>query len=406
MKIQSEKYGDIIVIPNCPLIDSTEILEFKTEVNVAEDGTEYRNPLREQPRQSLNFNYLSLKKNMGDMFHMLYSNLRGYWGIPLLHLKQQIDNVEDDDFIRMDTSLNPDLHLGYALIKSQANDTIVELERIGRYVVIQEEIIDPETEEVIQEEIIEYQDGFRLDKEITVSNATIMPIRICMIDGSVAINSGGRWSNSQIKFVAVAEDAPEDLVIIPEQYQGKDYYSKPLLLDGDSLEMELAQHQVFVDGGVGGFVQFTNVDKPRYIKPFKSILKGKQALFDYRKFLMRRIGQYREFWLPLYEKHLNVVNQGMLSNWLDVDTQFVIEADRKHIAIKVNDVWSPYEITNKVINANITRLTVSPAINTNTSNIQSICYLGLYRLSADRIEFGFKGGGITQAVVPIEEIDS
>lgn len=406
MKIQSEKYGDIIVILNCPLIDSTEALEFRTEINVADDGTEYRNALREQPRQSLNFNYISLKKNMGNMFHMLYLNLRGYWGIPLPHLKQNIDDVEDDDFIQMDTSLNPDLHLGYALIKSQAVDTVVELKRIGRYVVIQEEIIDPETEEVIQEEIIEYQDGFRLNKEINVTNAVIMPIRICMIDGNAMISASSQWAKSQIKFVAVAEDAPEDLVLIPEQYKEKDFYSKPLLLDGDSLEMELAQHQVFVDGGVGRFTQFTNENKPQYMKPFKTILKGRQALFDYRKFLMRRIGQYREFWLPLYEKHLNVVNQGVLSNWLDVDTQFVIEADRKHIAIKVNDVWSPYEITNKVINANITRLTVSPAINTNTSNIQSICYLGLYRLSADRIEFGFKGGEIAQVTVPIIEIDS
>lgn len=406
MKIQSEKYGDIIVIPNCPLLDSSEVLEFRTEISVADDGTEYRNALREQPRQSLNFNFLSLKNNMGDMFHMLYSNLRGYWGIPLVHLKQHIGDVEDDDFIRMGTSLNPDLHLGYALIKSQAVDLIVELKRIGRYVVIQEEIIDPETEEVIQEEIIEYQDGFRLDKEITVTNATIMPIRICMIDGSALINANIRWSKSQIKFVAVAEDAPEDLTITPDQYKERDFYATPLLLDGDSLGMELAQHQVFVDGGVGRFTQFTNETKPQYMKPFKTILKGQQAMFDYRKFLMRRVGQYREFWLPLYEKHLNVVNQGMISNWIEVDTQFVIEANRKHIAIKINDVWAPFEITNKTKNGNLTKLTFSPPINTNVSNIQSICYLGLYRLNADRIEFGFIGGGRAQAVVPIIEIDS
>ena len=403
MKIQTQ-YGEVHVLTNCPLLNSTERLEFKTEVHEAYDSSEDRYIQRDAPRHVLSFNYVNMQKAMGDIFHMLYANLRNLWGIPLPQFRQLIPDLDESDYIPLSTSANiADLRVGFALIESAAGFQVVEITAVGRYIITQEEIRDPETDEILQALETEYQDGFRLAQNVTVSNASIMPLRICIIDGDASINTGGFWSNSSVVFRVLAEDSPEHRGDIPAQYQGEDIYFKPLLLDGSALEMTLMQHQNIVDADVGGFQQFTHWKKPRYLKPFKSVLKGWDKYTEYRRFLFRRMGRYQAFWMPLYEKHLNILNTANITTSLSTNTKYFLEADRKHIAVKrKNGTWTAHEITAKTGGS----LTVSPAINSHRNDIQTICYLGLHRFDADQIEFQFLGAQITQVTVPIVELSS
>lgn len=403
MKIQTQ-YGEVHVLTNCPLLNSTERLEFKTEVHEAYDSSEDRYIQRDAPRQVLSFNYVNMQKAMGDIFHMLYANLRNLWGIPLPQFRQLIPDLDESDYIPLSTAAHiADLRVGFALIESAAGFQVVEITAVGRYIITQEEIRDPETDEILQALETEYQEGFRLTENITVSNASIMPLRICIIDGDASINTGGFWSNSSVVFRVIAEDSPEHSGDIPAQYQGEDIYFKPLLLDGSALEMTLTQHQKIVDADVGGFQQFTHWKKPRYLKPFKSVLKGWDLYSEYRRFLFRRMGRYQAFWMPLHEKHLNILNTANITTSLSTNTKYLLEADRKHIAVKRKDgTWTAHEITAKTGGS----LTVSPAINAHRNDIQAICYLGLHRLDADQIEFQFLGAQITQVTVPIVELSS
>lgn len=403
MKIQTQ-YGEVHVLTNCPLLDSTERLEFKTEVHEAYDSSEDRYIQRDAPRQVLSFNYVNLQKAMGDIFHMLYANLRKQWGIPLPQFRQLIPDMVDSDFIIMDTTAHQaDLRVGFILLESSEGAQVAEIVSIGRYIIVQEEIRDPETQEIIQELITEYQDGFRLAADVTATNASIMPLRICIIDGDASINTGGFWSNSSVVFRVLAEDSPEHSGDVPEQYRGEDIYFQPLLLDGSALEMTLTQHQNIVDNDVGGFQEFSHWKKPRYLKPFKSVLKGWDQYSEYRRFLFRRMGRYQAFWMPLYEKHLNILNTANITTSLSTNTKYLLEADRKHIAVKRKDgTWTAHEITAKTGGS----LTVSPAINAHSNDIQTICYLGLHRFDADQIEFQFLGAQITQVTVPIVELSS
>lgn len=404
MKIQTSQYGEVHVLTNCPLLNSTETLEWMTEVHESFDGSEERYPLRDAPRQYLNFNYTEMRKAMGDLFHMLYANLRKQWGVPLRQVKRTIPDMADSDYIILDAADTiADLRVGFAFIESSEGGQVVEITERGRYIIIQEEIRDPETDEIIQPLITEYQDGFRLSAPITATNAVIMPMRICVIDGDASINAGGFWSNASVVFRVLAEDLPEHEGDVPEQFKGQDIYFKTLLLDGDSLEMTLTQHQNFVDGSIGGFQQYTHHTKPKYLKPFISVLKDWSEFNAYRRFLFRRSGRSRAFWMPLYEKHLDILNTGNITTGLSTDTKYVVEADRKYIAVKRKDgSWSAHEITGRTGGS----LTISPAINTHRNDIQTICYLGLYRLDADRVEFQFLGAGKTRVTVPIVEIDN
>ena len=403
MKIQTQ-YGEVHVLTNCPLLNSTERLEFKTEVHEAYDSSEDRYIQRDAPRQVLSFNYVNMQKAMGDIFHLLYANLRNLWGIPLPQFRQRIPDMVDSDFIIMDTKAHSaDLRVGFILLESSEGAQVAEIVSIGRYIIVQEEIRDPETDEILQALETEYQDGFRLAQNVTVSNASIMPLRICIIEGDASISTGGFWSNSSVVFRVLAEDSPEHSGDVPAQYQSEDIYFKPLLLDGSALEMTLTQHQNIVDADVGGFQQFTHWKKPRYLKPFKSVLKGWDQYSEYRRFLFRRMGRYQGFWMPLYEKHLNILNTANITTSLSTNTKYLLEADRKHIAVKrKNGAWTAHEITAKTGGS----LTVSPSINAHRNDIQTICYLGLHRFDADQIEFQFLGAQITQVTVPIVELSS
>lgn len=403
MKIQTQ-FGEVHVLTNCPLLSSTERLEWMTEVHESFDGNEERYPLRDTPRQILSFNYVQMRKEMGDMFHMLSASLRGQWGIPLRQVKRAIPNVVDDDYIPLETnSTIADLRVGFAFIESSEGNLVVEIIERGRYIIVQEEIRDPETDEVIQELETEYQDGFRLATNITVTNAVMMPLRICIIDGDASINAGGFWSNASMVFRVLAEDLPEHAGDAAEQYKDQDIYFKPLLLDGDSIEISMSQHQNMVDNSVGGFQSFTHHARVKQSKPFKSLIRSWDEFQEFRRFLFRRGGRYRPFWLPLYERHLNILNAGMITTSLSTNTKYLIEADRKHIAVKRRDgSWTAHQITAKTGGS----LTVSPAINAQRNEIQTICYMGLYRFDADQIEFQFLGAGISQVTIPILELES
>jgi hypothetical protein len=403
MKVQT-KYGDVVVLAQCPLLTSTERLEWLTEVHESFGGDEIRHPLRDAPRQVLKFEYAAFKKALGDMFHMVFAHMSDLWAIPLKQISLPVPD-KDGDFILFDTA-NVATHLfvgGYALIETATEQHVVEITDIGRYVIIQEEIRNPDTDEIIQELETEYQDGFRISKSIDVINAKISPLRICVMTDDVDLSVRSKMVGYGIEFHVLAEDAPSYTAEIPAQYQGFDFYTMPLLLDGTSLGMRLHKQQTRVDGDVGGFKTYSHWKKPRYEKKLNSFIFSKQHYLDYYKFLYRRSGRYREFWQPLYEKHLNVLNTGFVGTVLNIDTKFIVEADRKHIAVKkVDGTWSAHEITQKTANY----FTVSPAINLQRNQIKSICYLGLYRFDSDHIEFQFLGAGRARTSVQTVEIDN
>lgn len=401
MKVQT-KYGDAVVLAQCPLLTSTERLEWLTEVHESFGGEEIRHPLRDAPRQVLKFEYAAFKRALGDMFHMLWAHMSDLWAIPLKQISLAVPDT-DGDFILFDTA-NLATHLfvgGYALIETSAEQHVVEITDIGRYVIIQEEIRDPDTDEIIQELEIEYQDGFRISKSIDVINAKISPLRICELTDDINLTVRNKMVNYGIEFHVLAEDSPIYEATVPAQYQGYDFYSIPLLLDGTSLGMRLHKQQTRVDGDVGGFKTYSHWKKPRYEKKLNSFIFSKQHYLDYYQFLYRRSGRYREFWQPLYEKHLNILNTGNITTSLSTNTKYIVEADRKHIAVKRKDgTWSAHEITSRTGGS----LTVSPAINAQRSQIKSICYLGLYRFDSDHIEFQFLGVGRARTTVQIVEI--
>lgn len=349
MQIQTE-YGDAFVLLDCPLLASTERLDFLTEVHAAFDGSEHREALREQPRITLEYKYTD---NM-DMFNILYANMRGLFAIPQFYLKQKI-TVQNTSNVMIE---NADEFYNYVLIENQVYK------------------VDSSTD-----------DSIVLSEEINVTDVYIMPLRLCIIDGDVDMNSLGYYAEQNITFRVIAEDLPTI------RGAGDDIVLNDEFLSAGLTSLTLSQDQTIVDGDVGGFQSFTKWKHPRYSKPYIFVLDSFSEFIAHRRLLMYRMGRLGAFWMPLYERHLDVLSVG--TDWIQVSSDVV---SRKHLAIKTASGWGQYEI---ILNT-AGKLYLDRQLD---GVIEKVYYSGLYRFDNDSITYDFLGNNVTKTTILILELE-
>ncbi|WP_336938992.1 hypothetical protein [Acinetobacter modestus] len=374
---------DYILLTKCPLRDTTERYEFKTDVHKSYDGSsEERLPLRDQARQSFNYSQIALRQEIPELFNVLYSCMRKEFLIPQL-LESKVVGDLADDFIETETS-SLGINIGtLILICSNENYQVREVSEIGRYEVI--------------EDIPTYIDGYRLNAAVTATGATIKPLRKCIINGDVKMQANGSVLKPNLNFV-VLDSVEYPVASAPEQYKGDDLYFTPLLLEGNMLDMNFQQHQALLDGDLGGIWSFSHWVLPETLKNLRVIMKSRQDYIDYKKWFYRRRGRLNQFWMPSYQNNFNLVSRNSAGITVKNDNYL---SDRKNIAIKANGIWSAHSVTSTSVSGQniVMNLTPQPPI-----NIERVSYLGLYRLNSDAVEFYFKGADIVEATVPIVEL--
>jgi len=374
---------DYILLTKCPLRDTTERYEFKTDVHKSYDGTiEERLPLRDQARQSFNYSQLALRKEIPELFNVLYSWMRKEFLIPQL-LESKVVGDLTDDFIETETT-NLGINIGtLILIYSNENYQVREVTEIGRYEVI--------------EDIPTYIDGYRLNAAVTATAASIKPLRKCIISGDVKMQANGSVLKPNLNFL-VLDSVEYPVAAVPLQYKEDDLYFTSLLLEGNMLDVNFQQHQALVDGDLGGIWSFSHWIQPETLKNLRVIMKSRQEYIDYKKWFYRRRGRLNPFWLPSYQNNFNFISRSASSITVKNDNYL---SDRKNIAIKANGVWTAHSVTSTSVSGEniVMNLTPQPPI-----NIERVSYLGLYRLNSDAVEFYFKGADIVEATVPIVEI--
>ena len=375
---------DYILLTQCPLLDTSERYAFKTDVHKSYNGsTEERIPGLDAARQSMTYSLSSYRAETVGLFNETYSWMRKEYLVPQPLESKEVGNLADD-FIECDTdniSINTD-----SLILIQPESGALEVRKvieIGRYEVIEDEPV--------------YIDGYRLNQLILANNATIYPLRKCIIDGNVnaQINNA---TFSPMLGLRVLDNAEYQIAEEPQQYKNNDLYFMPLLLDGDYLDIELQQHQNIVDGEIGAFWQFTHWANPLASKNLRIIMRSREEYYQLKQWFYRRRGMLNAFWLPSYEHNFNVIFAGGSS--LVVKNESFLSS-KTSIAVKSNGVWSAHAITNKTVSSNSVDMNVFPQLPT---KIERISYLDLYRLGSDTIEFMFKGNDIIETTLPIVEL--
>ena len=374
---------DYILLTKCPLLETTERYEFKTDIHQSFDATsEERIPLRDQARQSFKYSLLAARAENPEVFNNIYAWMRKDF-LVVQPLERAAVGDLSGDFIEVDTS-NMGINIeSLILIYSNQNYQVREVTEIGRY-----EVID---------DIATYIDGYRLNEAVTASDAILYPLRKCIVSGNVSAQANGIVLKPVFNLL-VTDSVEYPISENPTQFKGDDLYFTPLLLNGDYLEINFEQHQAIVDGEIGQFWQFTHWLNPLINKNFRVIMKSRQDYIDYKKWFYRRRGRLNPFWLPSYQNNFNVISRSASSITVKNDNYL---SDRKNIAIKANGVWTAHSVTSTSVSGEniVMNLTPQPPI-----NIERVSYLGLYRLNSDAVEFYFKGADIVEATVPIVEL--
>ncbi|HIQ36203.1 MAG TPA: hypothetical protein EYH52_16540 [Acinetobacter venetianus] len=374
---------EYILLTKCPLLETTERYEFKTDVHQSFDATsEERIPLLDAARQSFNWSMIAFKDEVPEMFNDLYSWMRKEFLVPQPLESKLVGNLSDD-FIETNTSdLSIDVG-SLVLIETSTSLNVAEVTEIGRYEVI--------------EEVPTYIDGYRLNESVTATNAQIQPLRKVIIAGNPTSQANGLMFKPTLN-LRVLDSVEYPIADEPQQYKGDDIYFTPLLLDGDFLDINFEQHQSIVDGEIGQFWQFTHWVNPLINKNFRVIMRNRQEYIDYKKWFYRRRGRLNPFWLPSYQNNFNLVSRGSYGITVKNDNYL---NDRKNIAIKANGVWTAHSVTSTSVSGENIVMNLTPQPPT---SIERVSYLGLYRLNSDAVEFYFKGADIVEATVPIVEL--
>lgn len=374
---------EYILLTKCPLLETTERYEFKTDVHQSFDASsEERIPLLDAARQSFNWAMMAFRNEVPEMFNDLYSWMRKEYLVPQ-PLESRLVGDLSDDFIECDTS-NLGINVGtLILVTAQGVSSVVEVTEIGRYEVI--------------EGVPTYIDGYRLNEAVTATNAQIQPLRKVIIAGNPTSQANGLMFKPTLN-LTVLDSVEYPMSAEPQQYKGDDLYFTPLLLDGDFLDINFEQHQAIVDGEIGQFWQFTHWINPLINKNFRVIMKSRQDYIDYKKWFYRRRGRLNPFWLPSYQNNFNFISRSASSITVKNDNYL---SDRKNIAIKANGAWTAHSVTSTSVSGENIVMNLTPQPPT---NIERVSYLGLYRLNSDAVEFYFKGADIIEATVPIVEI--
>lgn len=374
---------EYILLTKCPLLETTERYEFKTDVHQSFDATgEERIPLLDAARQSFNWSMIAFRNEVPEMFNDLYSWMRKEYLVPQPLESQLVGNLSDD-FIETDTS-NLGINVGtLILVQAVGVLKVTEVTEIGRYEVI--------------EGVPTFIDGYRLNESLTASDAKIIPLRKVIISGNPTAQANGLMFKPTLN-LRVLDSVEYPIAVEPQQYKGDDIYFTPLLLDGDFLDLNFEQHQSIADGEIGQFWQFTHWLNPLINKNFRVIMKSRQDYIDYKKWFYRRRGRLNQFWMPSYQNNFNVVSA--IGESLVVKNEGYLFS-KKNIAIKANGIWTAHSVTSTNVNGQniVMNLTPQPPI-----NIERVSYLGLYRLNSDAVEFYFKGADIVEATVPIVEL--
>lgn len=374
---------EYILLTKCPLLETTERYEFKTDVHQSFDATsEERIPLIDAARQSFNWAMVAFRNEVPEMFNDLYSWMRKDYLVPQ-PLESRLVGDLSDDFIETDTS-NLGINVGtLILVTALGVSSVVEVTEIGRYEVI--------------EDVPVYIDGYRINEAVTATNAQIQPLRKVIIAGNPTSQANGLMFKPTLN-LRVLDSVEYPIADEPQQYKGDDLYFTPLLLDGDFLDLNFEQHQAIADGEIGQFWQFTHWINPLINKNFRVIMRNRQEYIDYKKWFYRRRGRLNPFWLPSYQNNFNFISRSASSITVKNDNYL---SDRKNIAIKANGAWTAHSVTSTSVSGENIVMNLTPQPPT---NIERVSYLGLYRLNSDAVEFYFKGADIVEATVPIVEI--
>ena len=377
----------IVALPYIFEAPAKEVLEWKTDVLTTNDGSEQRVRLRKKPRQSFNVTYPIPYREMARAENLVYGWLTRRWAVALWSEAQQVGTL-----LAGTTVIN---------IDTTASDY-----RDGALIMIWESNRKSATADVG----IVSAGTLTLNRPLakTFTNPWIVPVRLGRIVGNVSRATSGYNGSLEMTY-EFSDNIDLDPPAAPTQFLGYDVYFDEALKNGEALTDSLQARVDVVDYGTAAGASFYSPwTYTRIGRPYKFLLQGLPDIWNFRKFLHRRAGRLRPFWVPTFENNMRVAQTGKLTQSIEVyaDDYRGFAPERTHIGILLDDgTWLLRTINAATASgADTAVIGLDAPININASRIRQISFLGLKRLDADRVELQWNSNRVLECTVRMMEI--
>lgn len=377
----------IVALPYIFEAPAKEVLEWKTDVLTTNDGSEQRVRLRKKPRQSFNVTYPIPYREMARAENLVYGWLTRRWAVALWSEAQQVGTL-----LAGTTVIN---------IDTTASDY-----RDGALIMIWESNRKSATADVG----IVSAGTLTLNRPLaeTFTNPWIVPVRLGRIVGNVSRATSGYNGSLEMTY-EFSDNIDLDPPAAPTQFLGYDVYFDEALKNGEALTDSLQARVDVVDYGTAAGASFYSPwTYTRIGRPYKFLLQGLQDIWNFRKFLHRRAGRLRPFWVPTFENNMRVAQTGELTQSIEVyaDDYREFAPERTHIGILLDDgTWLLRTINAATASGTDTAVIgLDAPININANRIRQISFLGLKRLDADRVELQWNSNRVLECTVRMMEI--
>lgn len=383
-KITTALFGELAILPYPAEAPIKETLEFATDVMEAYSGDEERQQLRSKPRQTFAYTVPVQAWNMAAALNTEAGAIRKRWAVPIWTEGQYVGTV---------AAAAASINCNTSIYDLRANSLALLFASCGQW------------------QIVEI--GTITGTSVSVTNVLtamkgcwLLPVRLGWIGGNIDKPTNGHNAKSTLTFEI--EDNMPLTPAAPAQYLSNDVYYEPGLLSGDSVSRSIEQRLDESDFVLGPVARRSPWAFSQFGTPYRSVIEGAAAMREYKKFLYRRAGKYRAFYMPTFENNLRVVNSGTIVSTLVVKSDSFIDyaSLRSNIAVQtLAGAWLPRGISNPVqIDPERIQLTLSSPLNIAAGTIARVSYMGLSRLDTDRIEITWQGGNVAEAQVRVLEL--
>lgn len=368
--------------------NTREILNWKTQVIISNNGSEQRIGVRQSPRQSFQvvINPPSYENSILDNF--LYAWRGNIFAIPV---------TTDCKFSTGPTatdSPNIPVETEFANFQEGNLAMIFQSERVYELVEIQT---------VNASSIIATRDL----GSVFPSGSLVVPVINAIVTQNPNRIFNGYKSSLSTTFQSMSNNL---LSSSPSatQYKSNDVLLDEIFLDSDTSSETYVRNTEVIDyesGLIDVFNTWTNT-KPR--RNFRVDLNSLEDVWNFKLWLHRRAGRLRPFWIPTYEDNFRLTNTsgnvGVTFNVID-DGQLTLTGNRIDIAISTTSGWFLREITDIAQAGSNLAITIDSAINVDASEIEFISYFDLKRLDSDQIEIEWIGNFNATCVIPVINVN-
>lgn len=384
-KITTTLYGDLALLPLEASIVSREVLEWKTDLFISNDGTESREKLRANARRKIFYRFFENFINKIPSLITEYGAYDQLWAVPLWMERQYIGSTSlGSTILPCVTDIYDFRDSSLALLYESINKwQVIEIDTVG----------------ATQLNLTSLLELF--------SSAYLFPIRVGTIKDNIVRSSSGWDTKSELGFDLI--DVLDPTESVPGQYLSNDYYTDELFKSGSRYNSNIKNNTQIIDFGLGQIDKVFPWTNNRITKPFYNMFETQQNIFDFRRRLTRHSGRYRLYWEPTFEVDLINQSVGLVEDILLISSDGFLDwtKQREHLAIfDTSGTWFLREIisTNQV-SASIVSLTLDSNLNIQSNTIDTISFLGLQRYATDHIELKWnKGASVMETTVSIIEV--